>query len=126
MQSISKSFKWIFVFTLTASLISFAGFASSSVLQQNTITELVDLNNSEGSSVIVVDFNHSIPEQARHSSIFLTFDFNHFLNIFNTACNVKLKTQNLSVDNSVNRSSKRKLVFIYHVNTDNSDNIFIG
>lgn len=126
MQSVSKSFLWIFVFTFTASLLSIEGFASSSVLQKNTITELVGRNNSEGSSVTAVDFNQCIPVQKRYSSIFSTFDFNHFLNIFNTTCYVKLKTQNLSVDNYVNCSSIRKLVFIYHVNTDYSDNIFIG
>jgi len=125
MQSVSKTFKWIFVFTFTASLLSFAGFASSSVLRQNTTTELVDLNK-EDSSVTVFDFNYSIPVPERHSSFISTFDFNHFLNIYNTTCKVKLKTQNLVVDNSVNCSSIRKIFFIYHVNTENSDNIFIG
>ena len=126
MRILNKSFKWIFMLALMANLFSFAGFVRTSEVPRGITTEILVIDSSSSTHVATINDCSKLPLQPESSLILLTFDFNHFLNIYNSSCKVKLRTQNVSIDNSINRSSIRNLISFLYVKINDSDNIFIS
>jgi hypothetical protein len=126
MQSVSKSFKWVLIFAVMVNLFSTSGFAYSSIFHQSTVTELVAINTSEASTTVTVEY-YSL--NYRHQALPIenfAVDFNCHIIISNRICLVKLKTQIISLENSISNSSIKKTILRYRLKADDTENIFIG
>jgi hypothetical protein len=126
MKGVSNPLKWVVIFTVLVNLISTSGFAHSSFLQRCEVTELADINDLEAQTVVTVD-SASLFYQCQ---VFPVDNFSghfncHIIN-FNRVCAVRLKTQILSLENSVACSPIIKPALLYYIKTDDSENIFIG
>jgi len=121
MRNISNSIKWIIWLPFLVSLISFSGFAKSSIIAKSNPTELVDTSKSNSSNSLSVNFSSTSVVQ-KEISKHLLLEFSESLNFASTSYHIKRKVQNQSFLDSFNSY----LVVLYLLKSDYSDGSFIA
>jgi hypothetical protein len=121
----SKSRSLILSIALLASVFSVSGYAHNPAMHQNITTELVVIDNVE-TAYCVDNFNGKSALQTEYFSLFTSFDFNHFLDTYNKACDVKFEAQKKAIINAENYYLIYQLAPTLLTNTDDYHNIFIG
>jgi len=97
-------------------IISFAGFAVTSTIQQKEATEFVENVHVKSANTVDVHSIFNIDERKFEISSHFSFKSSHLLVVFGKACFIKHKKQNLCFYNTVKSSLLVTLLAHLHNN----------